>query len=584
MSRFPGLLAGAPLAIAFGACSPQSAVSDDGTDDATSGTTSGTTDTDGDPAGTGDTGDTGDTEDTEDTGDDTSGGTGGDSTGSSTGGPEEEQKEIHAEGFVVSQITANQGVAVPIYENGAWVENDGVVKLPQRREVRIQALWELSPDWEPREIVGQLTIFLPDGSEPQVARNQLLVQGESSPDNLEQNFSWFVPVELTLAGTEFQAEFFEAKMVPESTPDPENPPIAPAEPKPIGFEDSYQVLRAVLVPVKHEQPGRDDCFDTPEVTEEYAAVFREYLHLQNPVERTEIRIREPFVYSGNMNSYNGLLSALADLHGSDPDADPSEYYYGLVRPCGSIGTGTAGQAISIPNAPTRDNAHTRTSMGLFRLSPENGAKTFVHEIGHTQGRRHVECSGQEGGPDPAYPHEGGSIGVWGFGIHQPEPVSSLPFSIHSPVSGRDYMTYCANKWVSDWGWEQVYPFIEEISSWDMGDVKKPDTTLLFGNIEGDGTEHWITVPGGLDETTEGQSITLEIDGQVVTVPAYVEDRPPACGKHLGGRSDSINVLAEVPPSIVRATSITRVDGRAAFPVDVSKVALNARTLQGIRTQ
>lgn len=509
----------------------------------------------------------------------TQGGTDGGETGDSDGSdPDEELKEIHADGFTVTQVSANQGVAVPIYENGAWVGANRVAELPQRRESLIQILWDVAPDWEPREIVGQLTILPPEGGAPLVARKTLMVEAESYAGSFDRSFWWALPAELTVTGTKFQAEFFEAQKVPESTPEPDNPPIAPAQPELVGFEDSYQVLRAVLVPIKHELEGQT-CPDAPTITEEDAAVFREFLHLQNPVELTEVRVREPFVYTGAMTSFNGLLSAVADLHGSDPDADVSEYYYGLVIPCDGGPDGVGGQAISIPNAPLRSNAYTRTSVGRWYSSALRSADTFVHEVGHTQGRRHVECSGGEGGPDPRYPHDGGAIGVWGFGIPQPDPATALAFSIHSPTSAKDYMTYCGQPWVSDWGWRQVYPFIQEISSWDMSDGAEPEGTLLFGNIEADGTEHWITVPGALDAVTRGQFIEFEIDGRTVTAPAYVEDRPAGCGPNVADRSDSINVLAEVPDGVQRATAITRIDGGVASPVDVGGVSFNARTLR-----
>lgn len=536
---------------------------------------------DGDSEGDDGSSEGGDSDAGDGDGDGDSDGGGGESSGGDSDGtdePEEETKEIHASGFTVTQIVANQGIAVPIYEDGAWVGANRIAELPQKREALIQAMWEIAPDWEPREIVGQLTIIPADDSEPLVARKTLMVEAESYAGSFDRSFWWALPAELTLNGTKFQAEFFEKDEVPESTPEPANPPIAPAKPELIGFEDSYLVMRAVLVPIKHEIEGRD-CPDAPVVTDEDVEVFREFLHLQNPVDLTEIRVREPLVYQGAMTSFNGLLSAVADLHGSDPDADVSEYYYGLVVACDGGPDGVGGQAISIPNAPLRSNAYTRTSVGRWYGSALRSADTFVHEVGHSQGRRHVECSGGEGGPDPRYPHDGGSIGVWGFGIPQPDPVTGLPFSIHSPTGAKDYMTYCGQPWISDWGWRQVYPFIQEISSWDMDSRVEPQGTLLFGNIEADGTEHWITVPGALEDVTEGQFVAFEIDGQTVEVPAYVEDRPAGCGEHVRDRSESINVLVEAPEGIQRATAMARIDGGIRRSIPVSDVKFNARSLR-----
>ena len=121
--------------------------------------------------------------------------------------------------------------------------------------------------------------------------------------------------------------------------------------------------------------------------------------------------------------------------------------------------------------PTRENAGQRISTGRWNGSGAGAAETFVHEVGHTQGRRHVRCSGGEAGVDTNYPHQNGRIGVWGFGIYD--------FELRTPTGGRDYMTYCSNEWVSDYGWEQTLDVIEVAHQLGFGGAPAQDGEISF---------------------------------------------------------------------------------------------------------
>ena len=125
----------------------------------------------------------------------------------------------------------------------------------------------------------------------------------------------------------------------------------------------------------------------------------------------------------------------------------------------------------------------------------------MHEIGHEQGRRHVYCNGEEGGPDPNYPNNTGDIDVWGMDV-----ISDV-LSIHHPLD-HDYMTYCSDTWVSQWGWNLVAPWIAIISQWDFDGAPAPEdkTKVLRAYIPEDGEADWWTA----DEYFAAD----EIDGDV----------------------------------------------------------------------
>ena len=84
----------------------------------------------------------------------------------------------------------------------------------------------------------------------------------------------------------------------------------------------------------------------------------------------------------------------------------------------------AGAAIDIPGPPTMNNDGSRVAVGRWGRTPwarrawrwrwsTSVKETFVHEIGHTQGRRHSPC-GDAGGTDGNYPYPEADIGSYGY--------------------------------------------------------------------------------------------------------------------------------------------------------------------------
>jgi len=495
----------------------------------------------------------------EDAGDDTedadesegSAGEGADST-STTGAVEFEP--IPARGIRIATIEANQGVGVPIFADGAWVQGAGRnAELIKGRNMLVRAFWEIDPDFEPREIEARLELHLPDGA-IETAAKVVLVDGESNPSVLNKSFWWGVPAELLEPGVEFQVTLWETDFGQEGTPEPSPAPSYPAAPEPVGLEQSDMTLRVLLVPVHHNLGAQ--CADPPVIDDIAIEIFRDHLYKQNPVQEVEITGREGIEWTDDLNSFVPLLGALANLHDTD-GADPGVYYYGVVRPCDGGPSDVGGQAIDIPGYPSQGNYWSRTAVGRWYSDLGATAETFVHEIGHTQGRMHVYCNGEEGGPTPLYPYQGGIIGVWGFDV--------VGFdTLHKPDVAKDYMTYCGNTWVSDWGWRQVFPYIREITSWDAADTGgAPEQELLVGLVDpATGDEVWIATRGAATARVPAYSEALELvdeSGLVHTLPATIGSM---------GEGGAYNVVVAVPQGIEakRAQQITRLTAGTRRPV------------------
>lgn len=143
----------------------------------------------------------------------------------------------------------------------------------------------------------------------------------------------------------------------------------------------------------------------------------------------------PALVSDNANgAWGTILSEILALKSTDAS---TRYYYGVVKT--SYSSGVAGMGYVGGGA--------RTSIGWDRLSSAPGV--MAHEVGHNMGRNHAPCGGA-GGPDPGYPHSGGSIGIWGL------DVASL--QLKDPGTYFDLMGYCDPDWVSDYNWSAMLTY------------------------------------------------------------------------------------------------------------------------------
>ena len=160
---------------------------------------------------------------------------------------------------------------------------------------------------------------------------------------------------------------------------------------------------------------------------------------------------EPTSNAGNLDDPSGsgwqaLLDKVTALHnqgGEDPGG--TKVYYGLVNTadahngCGGCITGFGW--LGVPTAVGWS--------GNPNGSPAEG-EIFAHEVGHTFGREHVLCRGDESFPDPSYPYSGGYIGVWGLDVEAA--------TLYSPSLYADYMSYCSAQWTSDYTYAGIKSF------------------------------------------------------------------------------------------------------------------------------
>lgn len=428
-------------------------------------------------------------------------------------------------GIVISAVEANPGVAVAIGKDGMPVGAEGRNSfIPKERDTLIRVFVDVPDDWTPRTIEGRL--MLSGGGVDTTLKQTVLIEKDTFAGDLESGFYFGVEAKHMVPGLKYQVELWEAEAGQEMLPDEGTPLALKDGPSYVGVESDFAELRVMLVPVDYKFGSCAKVIDG----EAHRKGFEDALYQQNGVSSLEFKIHAPYKVDYDMASYSGLsrlVNEMSQLRTAE-GADDNFYYYGLFDNCnGCIGSDgiqggcTVGLAANI-TGPDPEDARDRASVGQLI---GNAAETFVHEVGHTQGRQHVYCAGagvQAQGTDPTYPHEDGRIGVWGFGVRD--------FQLRHPTANSDYMSYCGQTWVSDWQWNATYNRILTLSKWPKSAAGKPaggDEGVLIGAVDPDGQQMWWTGPGGLSPSRElsaTHSVVFEFADGEVEAPAQVSVR------------------------------------------------------------
>lgn len=442
---------------------------------------------------------------------------------SSTGAPFE---PFPARGdVVVSRVEVNPGVAIKIEENGAPVGGaERNAYLPKNRDTLFRVFLDVPDDWTPRRLEARLE--LSGGGVDTTYTDAFQIDGDTIDSKLDSGPFFGVRAEHVRPNVKYRVSLWEAEAGQEALPEPAVPAVSPADgPAYIGVESRLAELRVVLVPVDY---AYGECAAAVDGEAERKS-FEDALYQQNGVESLEFVVHAPYKVDYDLTAYNGLSKLVGEMSmlRSQEGADDNVYYYALFDNCSRcIGAGggngqngcVVGLAFDI-TGPDKNDAYGRAAAGQLNGGADD---TFVHEVGHTQGRRHIECvgGGDAAGTDPSYPYQGGVIDKWGFGVRD--------YRLRHPKTHADYMSYCGQTWASDWQWNATYKRIVELSSWSMaGEAAPTGPGQLVGTIEPDGTEMWWTVPGEFSADRVGATHALQFDfaDGVVSAPAEVRVRP-----------------------------------------------------------
>ena len=182
-----------------------------------------------------------------------------------------------------------------------------------------------------------------------------------------------------------------------------------------------------------------------------------------PVGDMELRVHDP-VWTTVDPTFKNAYTVLAETGALRVAEGAKGHYLGILRDGGGV-------------------AYVPGRVSVAGLS----SYTIAHELGHNMSLRHAPC-GLVADIDRSYPHEYGTIGVWGY---NPQLGKEIPPSSH------DLMSYCAD-WIGD------YSFLKA-----LGYRGGPPSSATLGSVTTS-----LLLWGGVNDT-----------GELVLEPSFVIDAP-----------------------------------------------------------
>ena len=206
-----------------------------------------------------------------------------------------------------------------------------------------------------------------------------------------------------------------------------------------------------------------------------------------PVGDLDVKAHEPVISSSN-NGY-GLRANAQAIRAMEGGTG---HYMGMIpEPV----TGAAGAAFIA----------TRVSFSI--PSPT----TIGHEFGHNMSLFHAPCGGA-GSPDPSYPHPDGSTGAWGYDFRDGG-------SLVHPSTGRDLMSYCSPRWISDYSFTNAlrYRLFDEGPPAAAAVAATTRSLLLWGGVGADSVPFLepaflVDAPAALPDSAGEHTITGRTNG------------------------------------------------------------------------
>ncbi len=274
-------------------------------------------------------------------------------------------------------------------------------------------------------------------------------------------------------------------------------------------------LRVLLVPIRQAPNGLQG-----RVYEANAAALLDLTRRLFPLSELEWAIRSPYVtqeaVTSDFQQWSKVVNELLALR--IDEATDDTYYYGVVQVQYTSGIAGVGFIPPNPSHPAK------VSMGWDH--PNTAPWVAAHELGHNLGRRHTNC----GGPanvDPNAPPDG-TLGSPGWDIGP---------GVFRSAQGerRDIMSYCRPEWVSDYTFERVLDWIQQVQG---------TATTFAAHLAGRSTFRAAEGFGARSPSASGEGLMVwgRIEGGVVQLePAFPSEGPAvlpdAPGPHrIVGRS------------------------------------------------
>ncbi|MYA33295.1 MAG: hypothetical protein F4164_06450 [Gemmatimonadales bacterium] len=268
---------------------------------------------------------------------------------------------------------------------------------------------------------------------------------------LDRSFNGVVPGRILQPGVELVVELDPDGVVPA---DPGSDRRVPAEGRMKLDVMTVPPMGLTVVPVLHSADSRAALtwVDGMTATDARIVFVRSIL----PIGELELTVREPYRTTADLTTPQGWLALLREISVLRLTERRRDYYYAALA--------------APPDAPYKGLGYIGRPIGVGILDVD----TFAHELGHNMGLRHAPC-GPAPNPDPDFPHEDGSIGVFGYETRRGNT------RMVDPVEYRDVMTYCDPSWISDYHFVKAMEFRRSQESPIPRNAAPEPMLLLWGN-------------------------------------------------------------------------------------------------------
>lgn len=274
---------------------------------------------------------------------------------------------------------------------------------------------------------------------------------EPEEGRLDRSFNGVVPGRVLQPGVELVLELDPDGAVPAV---PGSDRRVPAEGRLRLDVLTVPPMELTVVPVVHAADAQTVLTWVEGLTETSPGM--EFVRSILPIGELELTVHEPYRTTADLTTAAGWLGLLREISVLRLTERRPGYYYGVVAAPQSSpfkGIGYIGRPVGV---------------GILDLD------TFAHELGHNMGLRHAPC-GVAVNPDPDFPYEDGSIGVFGYETRRGST------QMVDPAEYRDLMTYCDPSWISDYHFIKAMEFRREHESLILRSVDPEPTLILWGN-------------------------------------------------------------------------------------------------------
>lgn len=274
---------------------------------------------------------------------------------------------------------------------------------------------------------------------------------EPEEGRLDRSFNGVVPGRVLQPGVELVVELDPDGTVPAV---PGSDRRVPAEGRLRLDVLTVPPMKLTVVPVLHAADAQAVLTWVEGMTETSPGM--EFVRSVLPIGELELTIHEPYRTSADLTTAAGWLGLLREIRVLRLTEQRSDYYYAAVP--------------APPSAPFKGVGYIGRPVGIGIPDLD----TFTHELGHNMGLRHAPC-GLATNPDPDFPYQDGSIGVFGY------ETRGGSTQMVDPAEYWDLMTYCDPSWISDYHFIKAMEFRREHESLILRSVDPEPTLLLWGN-------------------------------------------------------------------------------------------------------